>query len=438
MRKVTSRSFAALILAALLLVGLGFYLAHWLRDGGDWAAFYANDSVYQNGKLNCGTVTDRNDVFLAGAGNGGLLYADSEAVRVSCLHAVGDVDGNIGTGALSAFRAKLVGYSPISGTTSGGGTVKLSIDSDLNVTAYNALDGRRGAVLVENFETGEILCMVSSPSFDPLAGFDEESGLYEGAYINRCLSAAMVPGSIFKIVTLAAALENDAELFDREFYCEGSVDIGSDTVTCSGWHGWQSIDDAFANSCNCAFAELATDLGGDRIASYAKLYGLTDSHTLDSIETKAGSVVSGGRDNANVAWEGIGQYEDLICPYSMLRLVGAIANNGECVEPTLLAGGSNGSTQLMRRDTADTLRSMMSYNVSYGYSPDWNFPGLSLAAKTGTAEVGDGTSHAWFAGFVTDPATPYAFVVLVENAGGGLANAGAVANTVLQQAVFGD
>ena len=80
------------------------------------------------------------------------------------------------------------------------------------------------------------------------------------------------------------------------------------------------------------------------------------------------------------------------------------------------------------------LRDMMNYNVSAHYGTN-RFPGLNLCAKTGTAEVGDGTSHAWFTGFLLDDAHPYAFVVLVENAGGGLTNAGAVANTVLQAAV---
>ena len=90
--------------------------------------------------------------------------------------------------------------------------------------------------------------------------------------------------------------------------------------------------------------------------------------------------------------------------------------------------------ELLSTATANKLRDMMNYNVSAHYGTN-RFPGLNLCAKTGTAEVGDGTSHAWFTGFLLDDAHPYAFVVLVENAGGGLTNAGAVANTVLQAAV---
>ena len=99
-----------------------------------------------------------------------------------------------------------------------------------------------------------------------------------------------------------------------------------------------------------------------------------------------------------------------------------------------MSGAEAEKSQLMEADTADKLKQMMSYNVVSHYSSD-RFPGLNVCAKTGTAEVGDGTSHAWFTGFLLDDAHPYAFVVLVENAGGGLTNAGAVANTVLQAAV---
>lgn len=112
-----------------------------------------------------------------------------------------------------------------------------------------------------------------------------------------------------------------------------------------------------------------------------------------------------------------------------------IANGGSVVEPSLLLDTPSGSTtNLLSGTTANKLRDMMNYNVSAHYGTN-RFPGLNLCAKTGTAEVGDGTSHAWFTGFLLDDAHPYAFVVLVENAGGGLTNAGAVANTVLQAAV---
>ncbi len=437
MKKVTTRSFAALILAGLVALGMLVYVVRLARDGGKWASFYANDSVYTNGAIDRGTVTDRDGDLLAFSGESAFGFADSSDVRTACLHAVGDMDGRIGTGALTAFRSTLVGYNIVTGTTGKGGTVQLSIDDSLNATAYRALNGRNGAVLVYNYETGEILCMTSSPSYDPNYGFDEDDSRYEGVYINRAISASYVPGSVFKLVTLAAAIENIPDLFEQRFTCTGSVEVGGHTITCTGTHGTLTVEEALAHSCNCAFAEIALQLGGDTIAKYAEKYGLTETHDLNGIETAAGSVESAGSDLTSVAWEGIGQYNDLVVPYSLLRMMGAIANGGTVVEPSILAGRSNGSTRLMNASTAERLSEMMSYNVEYNYGAG-NWPGLEMHAKTGTAEFGDGTSHAWFAGFITNADAPLAFVVIAERTNGsGYSIAGPIANTVLQKAVFG-
>ncbi|MCD7749590.1 MAG: penicillin-binding protein, partial [Oscillospiraceae bacterium] len=315
--------------------------------------------------------------------------------------------------------------------------VKISIDADLIVTAYNALIGRKGAVVVDYYETGQILCMVSSPSYDPEYGFDSTDSSYDGVYLNRGVNATYVPGSVFKLVTMAAAIENISDIWSQPFTCTGSTTIGGQTVTCSGTHGTQTVEQALANSCNVAFAEISVQLGGDTIAEYAEAYGLTSSHSINGeITTAAGSVTSAQGDANSTAWEGIGQYEDMVNPYALLRLVGAIANGGTVVEPSLLYGKSAGTTKLMSSATANTLSEMMSYNVEYSYGSSC-YPGLEMHAKSGTAEVGDGTSHAWFAGFITNSDAPLAFVVVVENGGGGYAVASPIANTVLQQAVFG-
>ncbi|MDD6106964.1 MAG: penicillin-binding transpeptidase domain-containing protein [Clostridiales bacterium] len=432
MNKVKRRAMSALLVAALVFCGIGVYIYRYINHGAEWATFAANSSVYTSGVLNTGTLTDRNGVVLAHAADGAHAYADDSAVRRACYHVVGDYAGNVGTGALGAFSAQLAGYNPITGTyASGGHEVALTIDSALNVVALNALNGRKGAVLVSNYKTGEILCMTSSPTTDPA---DESATIADGTYLNRCINSTFTPGSIFKLITSAAAIEQISDLESRTFTCSGSVDVAGVTVTCTGVHGSQNFEDALANSCNCAFAEISLELGADALAQYAKELGFTDAQKLDSITTAAGSFTKGAAGSANLAWSGIGQYEDLICPYSMLRLVSAIANGGSVVEPTLLLDNTNDSTTLLKTSTANKLRDMMNYNVRAHYGTN-TFPGLNLCAKTGTAEVGDGTSHAWFTGFLLDDAHPYAFVVLVENGGGGLSVAGSVANTVLQAAV---
>ena len=430
MKRIKQRARAALLLTILVAAGLAVFLVRLVKNGRAWATYRANESVYTNGVLDCGALTDRNGVILAQAGDGAYRYADDETLRLASLHAVGDYAGYIGTGALTAYADLLTDYSLLNGTTGGGETVALSLDAQLQTAAWQALAGRSGAVLVMNYETGELLCMVSSPSYDPNGAADES---VDGIYLNRCLNALYTPGSIFKLVTLTAAVENLPDLREQTFTCEQSLSVGGDTVNCTGWHGNQTIEQALANSCNCAFAELSLELGPEALAAAAKKLGVSGTLTLDGrIETASGRFDAAEAGTSNEAWSGIGQYNDLVTPYAMLRLCAAIANGGAVCEPTLLLGGANGTTRLMAEETAGTVGDMMNYNVVYAYGRD-RFPGLDLCAKTGTAELGDGTTHAWFVGYLQSGA-PLAFAVVLERGGGGLLQAGPVANAVLQKA----
>lgn len=426
MKKVKRRATAALLIAALLVVGLAVYLVRLADDGGAWASYFS-------GGTPGGTILDRNGVVLYSSDEDGYSFAEDWSTRVSCYHLLGDPNGNVRTGALRQFRDRLAGYSFLEGATSGK-TISLSVDSTLNVTAYSALAGRNGAVMLMDYTTGEVLCMVSSPGDDPENPSSEPA---DGTYLNKCLSSSFTPGSVFKLVTLAAAIDNIPDLFERSLWCEGEMIVDGALLTCTGNHGSQTIEQALANSCNCAFGTLALELGPDIMAEYAEKLGMTASLQLDGMDILPGSFTKGEAGSVGLAWSGVGQYEDLVCPYAMLRYVSAIANGGSVYEPTLLGHGSlDRETELLSAETAQRIAEMMNYNVQNAYG-SWVFPGLDVSAKTGTAEVGDGTSHAWMTGFLNDPAHPYAFVVILEHAGGGLANAGPVANAVLQAAVSG-
>ena len=426
MKKVKRRATAALLIAALLVVGLAVYLVRLADDGGAWASYFS-------GGTPGGTILDRNGVVLYSSDEDGYSFAEDWSTRVSCYHLLGDPNGNVRTGALRQFRDRLAGYSFVEGATSGK-TISLSVDSALNVTAYSALAGRSGAVMLMDYTTGEVLCMVSSPGDDPENPSSEPA---DGTYLNKCLSSSFTPGSVFKLVTLAAAIDNIPDLFERSLWCEGEMIVDGALLTCTGSHGSQTIEQALANSCNCAFGTLALELGPKLMAEYAEKLGMTASLQLDGMDVLPGSFTKGEAGSVGLAWSGVGQYEDLVCPYAMLRYVSAIANGGSVYEPTLLGHGSlDRETELLSAETAQRIAEMMNYNVQNAYG-SWVFPGLDVSAKTGTAEVGDGTSHAWMTGFLNDPAHPYAFVVILEHAGGGLANAGPVANAVLQAAVSG-
>lgn len=446
MNTIKRRTMIILALAALVVLSLSVFLYRYVEDGAEWAGAYFNSHAWHEGVFVAGQVQDRNGVELLYTRDGQRAYHESEILRRATLHAVGDAAGNIGGSAQNQFKKELMGYTMLNGlwALSGDGRrLRLTIDADLNAIAYEALSGRSGCVMVYDYVSGEILCMVSSPGFDPANPPKAEDS--SGAYINRCLTASFPPGSIFKLVTLAAALEQIPGLETRTFTCDGSYEINGDAVTCTDSHGEQDLRAALANSCNSAFAELSLELGAETIRDYAEKAGLLHSLEIDNYTAAAGSFDLAEQD-IDLAWSGIGQYHDMVTPVSMLRYVGAIANGGQGVTPRLLKSVAtsrsiplridlfHSSERLLSSATAQQLKEMMINNVQAKYGAE-NFPGLNIGAKSGTAEVEGQTPHAWFTGFLDDPAHPYAFIVLVENGGAGLTVAGSVANRVLQAAV---
>ncbi len=452
MKKIARRTAVCLLLVLFLVGGFSVYLVSFFKDGGKWVSFPVNRHAYSNAELAVGTVVDRNGVVLTTMGDGERLFNESRPLRRSTLHLVGDIEGNIGTGALSFYATDLMGYTPVRGVfsiTGKGSTLKTTVDSRLNQIAYEALNGRKGAVSFYNYKTGEVLCMVSTPAYDPYSPPSEAellSSEWDGAYINRCVSSSFTPGSVFKVVTLAAAIENIPDLFEMEFYCPGYVDIDGERINCAGVHNTCDINDAFANSCNVAFAELSQILGGEIINKYFVKFGFADSFKMSKIPVAKGGFTVAPDGSYNLSWSGIGQHEDLVNPLAMARLMAAIANKGVAVNPRIVEGtvgefgvpGGFGylfhtSDRLMKKATAETLSEMLRYNATSVYNNYYQFSQYDgLSAKSGTAEMKDGKApHAWFVGFLNDDKYPIAFSVVIENAGWGLEQAGGVANSVL-------
>ena len=290
--------------------------------------------------------------------------------------------------------------------------------------------------------------MVSAPAFDPADPPDIQDGdpAYEGVYVNRALSGLFVPGSVFKTVTLAAAIEGIPDLFDRTFTCTGSTLVGGEAISCPHAHGEMDIYGAFANSCNGVFAQLAVELGPQALEAQTEKAGLTTSYSVNGLRTAAGSFQFSGATEAQLGWAGVGQYNDLVDPLSLMVYMGGIANGGRAAVPQLvlkassLLGGAYHSRQtgsLIDSGTAATLAGMMARNVTESYGSS-RFPNMDLCAKSGTAEVGGGKSpNAWFAGFLRNEDAPYAFAVVVEEGGSGAQTAGTVAARVLDLLVNG-
>ena len=428
MKKMEGRAIICILLVLVLIAGMGFFSYRIVRYGSDWASFYANSHVYSEGQLAVGAVYDRNDLLLLQNTEEGPVYNDDWGIRNSTLHVVGDPGQNISTAATYAFRSDIIGYNLITGTHGSifgkGRDLRLTIDAGVSEVAYEALGDRNGLVGVYNWRTGEIICMVSNPGFDPDNGVPEEPE--SGTFINKGISTASTPGSIFKLVTAAAALEEIDGIQDWHFECTGKHEIEGEYITCEYSHGNQDLEDALANSCNCAFASLAVDMGPNVMRNAVKEFGLTKSYDINGIKTEKGNF-NFNTYKINQGWAGIGQFEDQVNPVSMMVYVGAIAGGGEAAEPYILMNKEAGKVNLIDAGIAMQLGDMMRNNVIKTYG-DGNYPGLELHAKSGTAEGGDGTPDAWFCGYSGD----YAFIVCVENGGYGSSVAGPVANSVLQ------
>ncbi len=437
MRAYIRRSALLIVLPLSIILILLGVTGNYLSDGDTWARSVYNRTVYNDGHIANGSLYDRNNVLLASVKNGVITYSNDALTRVSTIHSVGDSGYNIATGALAIHGSRLVLFDPIDGVNPSlvhGGSITLSIDSGLNRLAYDALEGKNGVVAVCNYLTGELICMVSAPAFDPN---NYDAALLDSQYLNRFTDGLYTPGSVFKLLTAAAAIEQLPDVYEFVYTCTGSCEIGGNDITCAKKHGELSFEDALADSCNCYFAQLALQLGAGVIGEYAAAYGLTGPVYLDTVKSASGCYNSDMYDENLLAWSGVGQSDDLINPASMLHFICAIANGGLAPQFTLLDGNVSQPVQLIKPETAEALALMMNYNTAKTYGFD-NYPGLELCAKSGTAEVGEGDApHAWFVGFLNNADAPYAFVVIVENGGWGSVTGGRIANSVLQAAVFG-
>ena len=435
MHRVMKRTWVVHVFLLILLSGMAFFLWEYATEAQRWVAATGSPHLYNNSNIGCGTIVDRSGTVLLDISTS-RSYAQDKLTRKSTLHWLGDRKGFINAAAVSGYADEMAGYDKINGVYAASGEAgyaELTLSARVQNTAMEALGDRKGTVAVYNYKTGEILCAVTGPSFDPDDMPDiaaDDTGAYDGVFLNRFVQSAYVPGSIFKIVTLTAALENLPDIREQTFQCRGKMEYGTEAVTCETAHGNQSLDRAFANSCNCAFAQIAEQLGKTNMVNAVKKYELTQSLSFDGITTAKGNYNIENTAMVSFAWSCIGQHSDLVNPARFMTFMGAIANGGSAAEPYLMSRVQNGGEttyeaqskktgRLMSQEVADDVKAYMRKNTQWVYG-DYNFPGLEVCAKSGTSQLGGGQkSNAMFAGFVDSEEYPLAFMVVVENGGYG-------------------
>lgn len=457
MKMTSRRSSVVIVLVFAVVCGLAILGVKLAANGEKWATLRANEHLTENGSfIAAGNITDRNGELLATTKDEKRVYSDSERIRRSTLHIVGDTEGYIASGVQTAYKTQLIGYNPVTGIYSlkkngRGNDVTLALDSDICAVAYDKLNGRKGVVAAYNYKTGELLCSVSSPNYDIRNKPSEEDiaenrdGVYDGLYMNRLIDGLYTPGSTFKIITTASVIENEADISDWSYKCTGETVVDGVKVTCPHSHGSLDFKSAFANSCNCAYAQLAYELGADKLQSTAKEFGFGKKFSFGNSETQASRFDLSDASGGDIAWAGVGQYETLVNPYHMLTVLGAIANEGTAVLPYAVSKVTTPtgrtveqtkakSEEYVSANVANLLKEMMRNNVKTNYG-DYNFKNLSMCAKTGTAEISDDEKpHSWFMGFSDNPDCPVAVVVVVENGGWGSSVALPIASAVMESA----
>ena len=446
MNRVTKRSWLMGAFVLLLLGGMGFFVLEYVFQADTWVVSAGSPHVYKGSNLGNGTVVDRDGVVLLDIDEE-RVYSDNAHTRASTLHWLGDRSGSIQAKAVGSYAAIMAGYDKVNGLydfAGTGGVEHLTLSAPIQNAALSALNGRKGTVGIYNYKTGEILCAVTSPTYDPDNVPDLTGDAYEGVYLNRFLQSSYVPGSIFKVVTTAAALECVPDIESRTFTCTGAYEYSDDVaVTCETAHGTLDLKGALAHSCNCAFAQIAKLVGRKNMEKYVEKFGVVKPVSFDGVTSAKGNYDISNTGGASFAWSCIGQHTDLINPARFMTFMGTIASGGRGVEPFLVSGITRGeesvykatpvkTDRIMKESTAQKLQEYLRNDVRIIYG-DGNFPGLSVCAKSGTSQLGGGKrSNAMFTGFVLDENYPLAFIVVVENGGYGASACVPVISQVLK------
>jgi peptidoglycan glycosyltransferase len=407
-----------------------------------------------------GRILDRDGNVLASSlADGSRHYTDA-----SVAHVVGYLSSRYGSqGAELAFNDLLSGKTGMSWQSAidaefrrsavRGLDVRLTIDPKIQSAAAKSLGARTGAIVALDPRNGEVLAMVSVPTYDPGALNQNGEKLLvdpNSPLLNRATQGKYPPGSTFKTVTAASAFENNVITPDTTVTCPGEIVIDGFPISCNNvaqGTGTYPFRNAFAYSVNAIFGQVGVSLGWDRLTATAEKFGFGSAlpFTIDTAPTQLhapGSKLT----NPLLASTAFGQGELLATPLQMAVVAATIANEGMLASPHLGYEALDGTSIVEKLDqpssrrvldsgVAHTLRDLMVAVVDDGQAAGVAIPGVKVAGKTGTAETGQGTSHAWFIAFAPAEKPVIAVAVIVENGGRGGEVASPIAGQILRAAL---
>jgi peptidoglycan glycosyltransferase len=408
-------------------------------------------------------------------GEGPFRYRREYPWGTLLCHVLGYDSPQLGrTGLEEYYNDFLLGRKPartwveeMTGDRGEGYDLVTTLDLEVQQAAAEALGGRKGAVVAVDPATGAVLAMYSWPGYDPnllvSQARNEAGGLVSeesmGAYLgdpsspllNRAAMGLYPPGSSFKVVTASAALEAGIS-GDKTYNCPGVLPVDGSRVVNYGSpprdFGVIDMDAALTYSVNTYFAQLALELGADRLTAAAEAFGFNGVIPLDYPSVARCSIPQASQmDAVELAWTGAGQGELLVSPLQLCLVGCAVAERGRIMRPHLMKDIRSGEEILERFEigtwrtpisptTASMVLAMMEKVVERGTGTAAAIPGVSVAGKTGTAEVEGKPNHTWFLGIapVEDPRVVVA-VVVEHSGGGGGSVAAPIARRVMEAAL---
>lgn len=355
-----------------------------------------------------------------------------------------------------------------------GAAVELTIDPAAQNAAFQGLGGQKGAVAALDAKTGRVLALASTPGWNPnnLATHDskEAQAAYDSlianednpAY-NRAIGGNLYPpGSTFKIITAAAALESGDYTKDSELQGPAELDLPETSATIRNSGGGAcgsgdtvTLQQSLVVSCNTSFAKLGMDLGGDALDEQARKFGFGADLSIPLQVTP--STFPSDLNAPQTAQSSLGQFEVRATPLQMAMVSAGVANDGVVMTPQLIDNVRNSRTldtisemkphelsRAVSSDSAGQLTDMMVEQVNSGTGQVAQIPGVEVGAKTGTAQHAEGAApHAWFTSFAKTDDRDIAVAVVVENGGNagseasGARVAGPIAKQVMEAVING-
>ena len=343
-----------------------------------------------------------------------------------------------------------------------GKNIHMTIDLDLQKFCDGLLENKRGAIIVMDSENGAIRAMSSAPGYDPEVFIDRkrhvelEELLKDKKYplMDRAISAAYPPGSVFKLVVAAAALDSGKATPGTSGICTGSIVVGKKTFHCwrQGGHGEQDLIGAIKNSCNVYFYRLGMLIGADKIADSARRFGFGELTGIDLPQEVRGTVPDSRwkkklfkekwyqGETVNYA---IGQGYLLVTPIQVAKMISVFANRGSVVHPHIVRRIDDVEINCYDKvdiglspAVIDSVREGMKecVNDRHGTGMKARVPEMVISGKTGTAQTSTGKNHGWFGGFAPFDKAALTVVVFDEYGGRGGYYAAETAGMVFREA----